>query len=204
LADQTVIIADPRTMTPSAAGEVGEIWVAGRSISQGYWKRPDETKGTFGTRLGSQGPFLRTGDLGFMQDGELFITGRIKDVIIVRGRNHYPQDIERTAEDSHPSLRRGCSAAFSIEVAGDEALIVAVEVERRYRGLSRSPSQAPTLEQRSIDPRGDTPSPERRKENADDVAHVTDGVPSLGPEVWMPFDPEAVMGAIREAILERH
>lgn len=79
-----------------------------------------------------EGPFLRTGDLGFCQDGELFVTGRLKDVIIVRGRNHYPQDIELTVEKSNPALRPGCGAAFTVEVKGEERLAIAFEVERSY------------------------------------------------------------------------
>jgi acyl carrier protein len=80
-----------------------------------------------------EGPFLRTGDLGFLQDGELFVTGRLKDLIIIRGRNHYPQDIEQTVEQSHPVLQQGCTAAFSVEVNGQERLVVACEVERTSR-----------------------------------------------------------------------
>jgi acyl-CoA synthetase (AMP-forming)/AMP-acid ligase II len=91
----------------------------------------------FGARLSDtgEGPFLRTGDLGFLKDGELFVTGRIKDLIIIRGVNYYPQDIERTVQASHPSLRPDAGAAFSIEVDGEERLIVIQEVERSYRKL---------------------------------------------------------------------
>src|SRR6185436_15806739 len=79
------------------------------------------------------GPFLRTGDLGFMHDGALFVTGRLKDLIIIRGRNHYPQDIEATVEQCHTALRPGCGAAFSVEVAGEERLVVVQEVDRQQR-----------------------------------------------------------------------
>ena len=96
-----------------AADQVGEIWVSGPSVAQGYWNRPEETERTFHAYLKDtgEGPFLRTGDLGFMQDGEVFITGRLKDLIIIRGLNHYPQDIELTVGKAHPRLRPGNGAA---------------------------------------------------------------------------------------------
>lgn len=104
LEDQAIVIVDPSTGIPCEAGQVGEIWVSGPSIAQGYWNRPSETESTFSQYLATtgEGPFLRTGDLGFIENGELFITGRLKDVIIINGRNHYPQDIEWTVEQSHP------------------------------------------------------------------------------------------------------
>jgi acyl-CoA synthetase (AMP-forming)/AMP-acid ligase II len=120
--------------------EVGEIWVSGGSIAQGYWNQPDETQRVFQAFLTDtgEGPFLRTGDLGFVDNGELFVTGRIKDLIIIRGRNHYPQDIEQTVEQSHPALREGCSAAFSVDVNMEERLVVVVEVDRQHlRNLDR-------------------------------------------------------------------
>lgn len=132
--DQKILIVDPKLLTPCPANQVGEIWVSGASVAQGYWHRPEETKQTFHVYLTNTGdePFLRTGDLGFLQDGELFITGRIKDVIIIRGQNHYPQDIELTVEKSHPALRPSCGAAFTVEVKGSEQLVVVQEVERNY------------------------------------------------------------------------
>jgi amino acid adenylation domain-containing protein len=131
---QTVLVVAPQTCVPCPAGRVGEVWVAGPSVPAGYWERPDETAETFGAFLADgSGPFLRTGDLGFLSEdgpaGELFLTGRIKDLIILRGRNHYPQDLELTAERSHPDLRPGGGAAFSIEAAaetGDEERLVLV------------------------------------------------------------------------------
>ncbi|HEY2737905.1 MAG TPA: fatty acyl-AMP ligase, partial [Thermoanaerobaculia bacterium] len=121
-----------------AEGVVGEIWVAGPSVAAGYWNRPDETHATFGATLreGHEPPlrYLRTGDLGFERGGELVITGRLKDLIILRGRNLYPQDIERTAEQAHPALRAGGGAAFSVEEQGEERLIVVYEVERHPGG----------------------------------------------------------------------
>jgi acyl-CoA synthetase (AMP-forming)/AMP-acid ligase II len=108
LFDQKIVIANPETLTECQAGEVGEVWVSGPSVAQGYWNRPELTEETFNAYLSdkAEGPFLRTGDLGFFQGDELFITGRHKDLIIIRGRNHYPQDIEQTVEGSHMALRR--------------------------------------------------------------------------------------------------
>jgi FkbH-like protein len=129
-----VAIVQPETGTPCPPGRIGEIWVAGASVASGYWRRPEETAVTFGARLADgSGPWLRTGDLGFVQDGELFVTGRLKDLVILRGRNHYPQDLERTAEASHPDLRPGGSAAFSVEGEGEERLVLVLERSRRGR-----------------------------------------------------------------------
>ena len=138
LAEQEIVIAHPERLTRSAPDEVGEIWVAGRSVAQGYWNRPDETERVFGARLADTGagPFLRTGDLGFLCAGELFVTGRLKDLIIIRGGNYYPQDIERTVEQSHYLLRQGCSAAFSIERDGAEQLVISAEVEHQYQSAN--------------------------------------------------------------------
>ena len=135
-----IVIVDPESLSPCPDSKVGEIWVSGSSVAQGYWNRPEETRQTFHAYLAETvdiagldlGPFLRTGDLGFLQDGELFVTGRIKDVIIIRGQNHYPQDIELTVEKSHPALRPGCGAAFAVDVKGSERLVVVQEVERSY------------------------------------------------------------------------
>jgi acyl-CoA synthetase (AMP-forming)/AMP-acid ligase II/acyl carrier protein len=129
-----VVIVDPESLTQSPSGQVGEIWISGPSIAQGYWGRPEETQRTFGAYLtdNGEGPFLRTGDLGFLKDGELFITGRIKDLIVIRGSNHYPQDIELTVEQSHPSLRSGYSATFAIDENDQERLVIVCEIERTY------------------------------------------------------------------------
>ena len=131
----TVAVIDPETRRRCAPDRIGEVWVSGPSVADGYWNRPDETAETFGGRLADtgEGPFLRTGDLGFVRDGQLFITGRLKDLIILHGANHYPQDIEFTAERSHPGLRRGCGAAFSMDVAGEERLALVYEVDTRQR-----------------------------------------------------------------------
>jgi acyl-CoA synthetase (AMP-forming)/AMP-acid ligase II/acyl carrier protein len=136
LAGETIRIVDPETCAPCPTGTIGEIWVAGPNVAQGYFGKPGETEATFCARLAGsgEGPFLRTGDLGFLHDGELFVTGRLKDLIIVRGRNVYPQDVERVVEACCPgSLRRGCCAAFSLEAGGEERLAVAVELEKDAR-----------------------------------------------------------------------
>lgn len=133
--DQKVVVANLDTLISCQSGEVGEIWISGPSVGQGYWNRPQETEETFHAYLSDtgEGPFLRTGDLGFLQDGELFITGRAKDLIIIRGRNLYPQDIELTTERSHPSLRSGANAAFTVEVNNEERLVVVQELEFRAK-----------------------------------------------------------------------
>ena len=127
-----IVIVDPESYAPRSEAEVGEIWISGAGVGRGYWNQPEETEQTFNAFLADKGPFLRTGDLGFLQDGELFITGRIKDVMILWGRYRYPQDIELTVERCHPALRSGCGAAFSVEAEDDERLIVVQEVERSY------------------------------------------------------------------------
>jgi acyl-CoA synthetase (AMP-forming)/AMP-acid ligase II/acyl carrier protein len=135
---QKVVIVNPETCNPCQPDQVGEIWVSGPSIAQGYWQKPAETLYTFRAHLADtgEGPFLRTGDLGFMYDGELFVTGRLKDLVIIRGRNHYPQDIELTVEQSHPVLRPGSGVAFSIEAMSEEQLVIVQEVERHYRHVN--------------------------------------------------------------------
>ena len=135
LPGERLVIADPHTGVECAPGQVGEIWAAGPHIAQGYWNNPAATGETFQARLAGSGagPFLRTGDLGFMLEGELFIAGRLKDVIIVRGQNHYPQDIEATAAACHAALRPNHAAAFTVGEAGAEKLVIVQEVERVWR-----------------------------------------------------------------------
>jgi amino acid adenylation domain-containing protein len=132
LEDQRVVIVDPKTCLALDDGQIGEIWVTGPSVAGGYWKRPAESEHTFRARLADsqEGPFLRTGDLGFLDDDELFVTGRLKDLIIVAGRNHYPQDIERTIELCDPALKPEGGAAFAVDVHGEERLVVVHEVLR--------------------------------------------------------------------------
>ncbi|WP_437819688.1 amino acid adenylation domain-containing protein [Sorangium sp. So ce1078] len=129
---RAVAIVDP-SGNELGPGEIGEIWVSGPSVAAGYWGRPEETQATFGATLaGRPAPrYLRTGDLGFLRGGELFVVGRSKDVIILRGRNHFPQDIEKTVESGHRAVRPGCSAAFSVEHDEEERLVVVCEVDPR-------------------------------------------------------------------------
>ncbi|NNB93012.1 non-ribosomal peptide synthase/polyketide synthase [Corallococcus exiguus] len=137
LQDQEVRVVHPETRVPCASGEVGEVWVKGPSVALGYWGRPEDTARDFQARTSDgAGPFLRTGDQGFLQGQELFITGRIKDLVIVRGRNHHPQDIERTAEQAHAALRPGCGAAFSVEVESEERLVLVYEADTRRQPVA--------------------------------------------------------------------
>ena len=132
---QQVVVVDPGTGRALDEHRVGEIWVCGPNVGIGYWRKPEESAAVFGARLAEPapagappGPWLRTGDLGAVQGGELFITGRLKDLIIVDGRNHYPQDVEGTVADAHPSIRRDYVAAFSVaEPGGPEGLVVVAE-----------------------------------------------------------------------------
>jgi acyl-CoA synthetase (AMP-forming)/AMP-acid ligase II len=175
--DTKIVIAHPESMTACASDEVGEIWVSGPSVTQGYWNRPEETDRTFNAYLADtgEGPFLRTGDLGFSRDGELFVTGRLKDLIIIGGRNLYPHDIELTVEQSHAAVRSGCCVAFSVDVTDEERLIVAAEVERRYQ-LERHPPNGES----SDDPHGSRPNGRS------------------------PADLDAVVRVIRRAVAEEH
>ncbi|MGA7892847.1 MAG: condensation domain-containing protein, partial [Candidatus Sulfotelmatobacter sp.] len=131
--EQTVRIVSPDSLRRCSASDVGEIWISGLSVAQGYWRKAKETEETFNARIPEidEGPFLRTGDLGFLKDGHLFITGRLKDLLIIRGQNYYPQDIELTVEQSHPVLQPGSGAAFSVEIEGEERLVVVQEVAVR-------------------------------------------------------------------------
>ncbi len=129
-----VLIVNPETLAPCEPDEVGEIWACGPGIAAGYWNRPDETERTFHARLSGSGggsTYLRTGDLGFVRRGALYVTGRLKDLIIIRGRNLYPQDIEAAVERSHTSLRVGSGAAFAVESEGAERLVIVQELEPR-------------------------------------------------------------------------
>ena len=131
-----IIIVDPETSIPCPPDKIGEIRIRGESVAQGYWNRPEETRQTFHTHLANtnegpgEGPFLRTGDLGFLKDSELFVTGRLKDLIIIRGQNYYPQDIEITVERTLDFVKANHCAAISITVEGEERLVIAMEASR--------------------------------------------------------------------------
>lgn len=135
---QEVVIVDPLTHRLCGADEVGEIWIAGPSVGWGYWARPDETAQTFSAEVpeASGGRFLRTGDLGFLRSGELYITGRCKDLVVIRGGNYYPNDIERTVQDCHPTLVSGRGAVFAITpgLGAVEQMVIVQEVARRRDG----------------------------------------------------------------------
>ena len=130
---QRLLVVDPDSGVPCSPDEIGEIWVSGPSVAAGYWEREEATERTFRARTrDGQGPFLRTGDLGFTRDGELFVCGRIKDLVIVNGRNLYPQDIEACAGTAHAGIRRNLCAAAGLpaEDGTAERLLVVAEVER--------------------------------------------------------------------------
>jgi acyl-CoA synthetase (AMP-forming)/AMP-acid ligase II len=151
----SIVIADSTTLKECPEGEVGEILIQGPSVTQGYWDRPEDTEQEFGAQVeGHEGKFLRTGDLGFFRDGELYVTGRVKDVIIIRGRNHYPQDIEQSAEEAHPAVLAG--AAFALEDAAGERLVVVHQIDRQHRsGDHQQVIQAirrAIVEQHELDP----------------------------------------------------
>lgn len=131
--DHQVIAVDPQTFKPSAPYRVGELWVQGPSVPGAYWGLPEESAATFKGRLSDsdEGPFLRTGDLGFVADGEVYVTGRLKDLIIIAGRNHYPGDIELTVQHSGAPVRLGSCVAISESVNGVEELIIIAEVDTR-------------------------------------------------------------------------
>jgi acyl-CoA synthetase (AMP-forming)/AMP-acid ligase II/acyl carrier protein len=121
---EEIRIVDPERLAPTDG--VGEVWVRGPAIASGYWGRDDDA--IFGARLvDGDGPFLRTGDLGFLYDAELYIIGRRKDMIIIAGRNLFPQDIEATVEAAAPSVRKGCCVAFSVEHEDEERLVIMAE-----------------------------------------------------------------------------
>ncbi|MEV6032879.1 amino acid adenylation domain-containing protein [Nonomuraea sp. NPDC052116] len=123
-----VAVVDPLTRRPCAPGTVGEIWVTGPTVAAGYWSDEQATKDTFEARVpGDERAWLRTGDLGFLDRGELYVAGRVKDLIVVRGANHYPQDIETTAEQARPSLPRGRGAAFALDDGRREGVVLVQE-----------------------------------------------------------------------------
>lgn len=132
-AGHEVVAVDPATLTRSETGRIGELWLKGPSVPGFYWGLEEESQATFGARLADtdEGPFLRTGDLGFVMDNEIYITGRLKDLIIIAGRNHYPSDIELTVQRSGAPVRMGACVAVSEKINGVEELVIITEVDDR-------------------------------------------------------------------------
>jgi acyl-CoA synthetase (AMP-forming)/AMP-acid ligase II len=127
---ENVVVVDPDSRRALSPGLVGELWLRGDSVASGYWREPRETLESFGAHLADgEGPFLRTGDLGFLDGGDVFVAGRKKELLVIRGRNHLPHDIEQTVERSHAAFRPGRGAAFTVYEDGDERLVVVHEVE---------------------------------------------------------------------------
>lgn len=126
-----IVIADPETHELCRPDQIGEVWISSPGVARGYWRRPDESHETFHAYLSGTdtGPFLRTGDLGFMRDAELHLVGRLKDLMVIDGRNHHPQDIELTVTEAGLPLRPGCCVAFSVEVNDFEVVVVVAEVD---------------------------------------------------------------------------
>ncbi len=184
-------IVNPETRVICGKNEVGEIWVTGENVAKGYRGRPKQSRETFAARIRDTdpGPFLRTGDQGFLKDGELFVTGRIQDIIRIQGRSYYPQEIEKTAEQSHPRIRPGGLAAFEAELDGQHRLILVAEVERRQKGDRRSAREATAVEK-------DRRWQEGRREYTE--------LPEYILERAAPYDPETIISAIRQAVSERH
>lgn len=190
LPQNRVIIVEPERNIQLADDSIGEIWIEGPAVGNGYWKRPRETHEVFGAIL-TDDPhrtnFLRTGDLGFLHQGHLFVTGRLKDIIIIRGRNYYPQDLEHHVEGAFPSIRPGCSIAFSVEARGakgiEERLVIVAEVERRREGR-RSETALPLDED--------------RRKNSD--RRNFDLFPGFDPDQVVPFDAAEIKEAIQKAI----
>ena len=137
LPGQRILIVNPQSCLRLVDGRIGEIWVQGPSVASGYFENPQATDATFCAWRADigEGPFLRTGDLGFLCDGQLYVTGRLKNLIIIRGRNHYPEDIEHTIQSAYDGLRAGYCAAFSVEVDNRDQLVVVQEIEPRHRDL---------------------------------------------------------------------
>jgi len=136
--DEQLVIVDGTTRDRCPPGKVGQIWIKGPNVASGYWRRDGENDSTFAARIaGSQeGPFLRTGDLGFVIDDQLYVTGRQKELLIVRGRNHYPRDLERTMQTAHECLLPMAGTAFSIDAQDGEEIVLVQEVDRAFRSIN--------------------------------------------------------------------
>lgn len=186
--DTQVLIVDPQTLIRCPPDRVGEVWVKGPGVAVGYWNRPEETARVLEAVLPEtgEGPFLRTGDFGFLKDGELYLTGRIKDVIIIYGENHYPQDIEQTVQDADPSIRLGGIGAFPVTIDGVERLVVVAEVERRSEDRRKASDDGTPP---GVTPRG----PDRRQDDVEWWAQAP-----------MRFETERIIRAIRASVAARH
>lgn len=184
-------IVNPETRVICGENEVGEIWVTGENVARGYWGAPRRSRERFEARIRDTdpGPFLRTGDQGFLKDGELFVTGRIQDIIIMGGRSYYPQEIEKTAQQSHPRIRPGGVAAFEAELDGQHRLILVAEVERRRKGDRRGAREATAMEK-------DRRWQEGRRQYTELPEHILESA--------APYDPETIIRAIRQSVSERH
>ena len=144
LAGAVVVAVDAVTRTMVPPGRVGELWVSSPSVARGYWGRSEETRVTFENYLtDGTGPFLNTGDLGFLHAGEVFVTGRSKDLIIVRGRNIYPQDVELAVEQALPFIEANACAAFAVEEGGEERIALVIEADRAMVRMVRQAVTAP-------------------------------------------------------------
>src|SRR5690606_5784314 len=132
-------IVDPETTCSRPEKMVGEIWLRGQCVTKGYWNRPNETLEAFGAHTADGvGPWLRTGDFGFVCEGELYVTGRLKDLIINFGKKYSPVDIERAAERAEPRLRPGCTIAFSVSMDGSEGLVLVAATRKHEPGAAEA------------------------------------------------------------------
>jgi phthiocerol/phenolphthiocerol synthesis type-I polyketide synthase C len=144
-------VVEPQTGRLCAEGEIGELWLRGPVVAAGYWNRRDLTEAMFGAMTAEgQGPFLRSGDLGMVVDGELYVTGRLKDLIIVRGRNHSPVDLEACATEAHAALVDGRAAAFSVDGEGEEQVVLMAEVQRNACAALDTPAVVEAVRQRVL------------------------------------------------------
>lgn len=129
--EHEVVIVNPDSKTPCRQDEVGEIWICSRSIAQGYWANPQRTEELFNVKLNGENKYyLRSGDLGFIHGDQLYLTGRQKDLIIIDGRNIYPQDLEAVVDDSHEYIKPGNTSAFSVDTGKHEAIVICAEIKR--------------------------------------------------------------------------
>jgi amino acid adenylation domain-containing protein/non-ribosomal peptide synthase protein (TIGR01720 family) len=151
-----VRVVEPNSLESLADNQVGEVWASGPSIAQGYWRNPEASAASFVEADGQT--WLRTGDLGFVRDGELYITGRLKDMLIVRGHNLYPQDIEQTIEREVEVVRKGRVAAFAVTVDGEEGIGIAAEISRSVQKILTPEALIKTLRQTVADACQQAPS----------------------------------------------